>query len=57
MKTRKEVVVSARRVAYARMVKQGLRDARNVLNNHELFRASECALAARIIKQHGAAYQ
>ena len=35
------------------MIRRELRNARNVLNNHQEFSSSLCALAARVIASHG----
>lgn len=50
------IVINANAVAKARHIRQGLRDSRNVLNNHQEFSSSLCALAARVVASHGRAY-
>jgi len=50
------IVVSANKMDYHRMIIQGLRDSRNVVNNYELFSSSLVGLAAKVIADHGKHY-
>ena len=56
MKKSKEVIVSSNDTAKHRMIRRELRNARNVLNNHQEFSSSLCALAARVVVSYGRAY-
>ena len=56
MKKSKEVIVSSNDTAKHRMIRRELRNARNVLNNHQEFSSSLCALAARVVVLHARAY-
>ena len=56
MKKRRQIIVSANDTAKHRMIRRELRNARNVLNNHQEFSSSLCALAARVVVLHGRAY-
>ena len=56
MKKSRQIIVSANDTAKHRMIRRELRNARNVLNNHQEFSSSLCALAARVVVLHGRAY-
>jgi len=52
----REVVVSANDMAFHRMIRRELRNARRVINNHELFESCLVGMAAKVIANHGARY-
>ena len=52
----RSIVINANETAKHRMIRRELRNARNVLNNHQEFSSSLCALAARVVASHGRAY-
>ena len=52
----REVVVSANKMDFHRMIRRELLNARRVMNNHELFSSSLNALAALVVEKHGARY-
>ena len=56
MKKRRQIIVSANDTAKHRMIRRELRNARNVLNNHQEFSSSLCALSARVVASYGRAY-
>ena len=56
MKKSRKIIVSANDTAKHRMIRRELRNARNVLNNHQEFSSSLCALSARVVASYGRAY-
>ena len=56
MKKSRQIIASANDTAKHRMIRRELRNARNVLNNHQEFSSSLCALSARVVASYGRAY-
>ena len=52
----REVVVSANKMDFHRMIRRELLNARRVMNNHELFPSSLNSLTALVVEKHGARY-